>query len=99
MSGFHVNENSEVYYQGIYWNDYELVQRHLNARVSGDESRSWSDRFAAVAGRTFERALVLNCGNGWVERQLVRAGLFTEAVGIDYSEQLLAEASHHAHED
>ena len=99
VSEFHVNENSQVYYQGIYWNDYELVRHHLNARFSGDELQTWSDRFSEITRRKFQRALVLNCGNGWVERELVRTGLFAEAVGIDYSEQLLAEARACARED
>jgi SAM-dependent methyltransferase len=92
MSDLHVNENSDVYYQGGYWNDLEVVRQHLNARVSGDAGQSWTDRFRRATNRTFERALILNCGNGWVERDLVRSGLFREGVGIDYSQQLLDDA-------
>ena len=46
----------------------------------------------AKTQRTFERALILNCGNGWVERELLASGLIREAVGIDYGEELLQEA-------
>jgi SAM-dependent methyltransferase len=92
MSDLHVNENSDVYYQGGYWNDLEVVRHRLNARVSGDPAKTWSDRFRSATNRTFERALILNCGNGWVERDLVRAGFFREGVGIDCSEQLLNDA-------
>ena len=45
-----------------------------------------------MTGRVFQRALILNCGNGWVERVLVEHGLVREAVGIDYSTDLLEEA-------
>ena len=40
-----------------------------------------------MSERTFERALILNCGNGWVERELLASGLILEAVGIDYSDR------------
>ena len=92
MPDHDVNENSGVYYQGRYWNDFDVVVRRINERISGDPTRSWSDHFAATSGRTFDRALILNCGNGWVERDLLSSGLMREAVGIDYSEDLLREA-------
>ena len=45
-----------------------------------------------VARNRSARALILNCGNGWVEREMVSANVMAEAVGIDYSEALLDEA-------
>ncbi len=92
MSGSVVNENSEVYYSGHYWNDLRAVRDLLNRRVSGDPERTWSEHFADRVGRTFKRALILNCGNGHVERGLVEQGLVAEAIGIDYSDDLLVEA-------
>jgi SAM-dependent methyltransferase len=41
---------------------------------------------------------MLNCGNGWVERELINIGLIKEAVGIDYSENLITEARSNAAE-
>jgi SAM-dependent methyltransferase len=92
MPDYDVNENSDVYYRGRYWNDYAAVVRRNNERISGDPALSWHEHFAKVSDRTFERALILNCGNGWVERDLLNSGLILEAVGIDYSEDLLTEA-------
>jgi SAM-dependent methyltransferase len=92
MPEYDVNENSDVYYQGRYWNDYDAVVRMINERISGDPALTWYEHFAKVSNRTFERALMLNCGNGWVERDLLDSGLILEAVGIDYSEELLADA-------
>jgi len=88
-----VNENSDVYYTGTYWNDFEAVRRWINGRISGDPTRRWHEHFADQTGRTFQRALILNCGNGWVERELAESGLIAEGVGIDYSQTLLDEAS------
>ncbi len=89
---FDVNDNSVVYYSGTYWNDYELVRGRINERISDDPAKPWYEHFARFTDRTFKRALILNCGNGWVERLLVESGLVEEAVGTDYSEELLDEA-------
>ena len=56
----------------------------------------WFNDYFARRGRPFERALFLNCGNGWVEREMVADGVVGEAVGIDYSEALLDEARREA---
>ena len=91
--GFAVNANSEVYYTGTYWNDYEVVRRRINRRISGDPTTKWHQHFRNVTGRTFKRALILNCGNGWVERELVEEGLIAEGVGIDYAQDLVDQAA------
>jgi SAM-dependent methyltransferase len=92
MPPLDANENSEVYYQGHYWNDLDCTNRMINHRISGDWVVNWWQHFARRSGRVFARALILNCGNGWVEREMFDGGLVKEAVGIDYSEALLDEA-------
>jgi SAM-dependent methyltransferase len=95
---FEVNENSDVYYAGTYWNDFEVVRDRINERISGDPARTWHQHFGQVTDKTFKRALILNCGNGWVERELIQHGLIAEAVGMDYSQDLLEEATAAARE-
>ena len=95
MSGT-VNADSSVYYQTGYWNDLPPVQRYLNRRATGDPDLSWSEHLAGYHGGAFGKALVLNCGNGWVERELVKAGLVAEAVGVDFSADLLGRAREEA---
>jgi SAM-dependent methyltransferase len=92
-SPFDVNDNSEVYYTGTYWNDFEIVRRRINERLSGEPTRKWHQHFANETRRTFKRALILNCGNGWVERELLEHGLIAEAVGMDYAQPLVEEAT------
>lgn len=87
-----VSKDSDVYYKGHYWNDLDCTNRMINGRISGAETINWWRHFADRSGGVFERALILNCGNGWVERELLDGGLIKEAVGIDYSEKLLDEA-------
>jgi SAM-dependent methyltransferase len=64
----------------------------INQKISGREDVTWWKHFAERTGRTFERALFLNCGNGWVEREMVSSGFVKEAVGVDYSDALLEQA-------
>ncbi len=92
MHPLDVNDNSAVYYDGQYWNNLDCTNRMINRRISGDEAVNWWRHFARQTGKVFERALILNCGNGWVEREMFDGGLIREAVGIDYSEELLSEA-------
>jgi SAM-dependent methyltransferase len=40
----------------------------------------------------FRHALVVNCGNGWVERDLLSKGVVASAVGVDVSGDLLNDA-------
>jgi SAM-dependent methyltransferase len=83
---------SSEYYQGVYWNNYEEVIRYINRRVSGDGEVDPWEWFHNRIGRAFRKALVINCGNGWVERQLVERGIIESAVGVDVMPDLVEEA-------
>jgi SAM-dependent methyltransferase len=80
----------DVYYTGQYWNDDEQVQKYLNLNATGDEAESWF-QYIAEHFRA-DKALILNCGNGWVERNLYDLGVFQNAVGIDVSTSLIQQA-------
>ena len=69
------------------------MRRRINRRISGEPTRKWHEHFANETQRTFKRALILNCGNGWVERELVERRLIAEGVGVDYAQPLLDEAA------
>ena len=64
----------------------------FSERIAGGAPGPWFCDFSRTHPEPFRRALILNCGNGWVEREMVSADVFDEAVGIDYSEALLQEA-------
>ena len=83
------------YYRGRYWNDLGQVVRTLNERATGDPDQSWSDHLRDNYG-PFRHALVLNCGNGWVERDLLAKGVVESAVGVDVSDDLLEQARREA---
>jgi SAM-dependent methyltransferase len=83
----------EVYYQSGYWNDYPSVRAEIDRRVSGDATRDYIAAFAeATHRRRFGRALFINCGNGWVEREFVKRGIIATGVGVDISDELLDQA-------
>ena len=67
-------EDREYYDSISFWNYFAAVYRRLNARATGDPDAFWWQALQRD-GRHFTRGLILNCGNGWVERDLLRAGL------------------------
>ena len=83
------------YYRGRYWNDLDRVVRTLNERATGDPDLTWMEHLRDNYG-PFRHALVLNCGNGWVERDLVAKGVVASAVGVDVSDELLDQARREA---
>lgn len=84
---------SDVYYRKQYWNEHPQICELINRRVSGDSNVDWILHFKKFAGRKFKRALILNCGNGWVERDLYLIhDYFESCVGIDVMENFIEEA-------
>jgi SAM-dependent methyltransferase len=90
---FTVADDSSVYYGGGYWNDLPQVRDYIESRSTGKPDTRWFHHLKQVhGGRPFRKGLFLNCGNGWVERDLLREGICEEAVGIDISADLLDQA-------
>ena len=86
--------DASIYYGTGYWNELIEVTRYINRRVSGDETVDpWLWFHRQLDGRRFERALVLNAGNGWVERDLIDRGVIASAVGLEYLPELVATAT------
>lgn len=88
-----VNANSQVYYGGQYWNDFPRVLEYMCENLTGDRRKWWTQDFQErFCAQSFEHALVLNCGNGWVEREFVDKGMVRKVVAFDYSLDLLCVA-------
>ena len=81
----------EYYTGAIYWNNFEIVQFYINQTISGEKLKNWSQHVRDRHG-CFETALFVNCGNGWVERELFREGLIQNAIGFDISDTLIGAA-------
>ncbi|MGD9703164.1 MAG: class I SAM-dependent methyltransferase [Acidimicrobiia bacterium] len=84
--------SSAVYYTGNYWNNRPEVVQYMNRLATGDPDLAWLLHLRQWRGAPFRRALSLNCGNGWVERQLIEHGVVESALGIDIAEDLLQQS-------
>jgi SAM-dependent methyltransferase len=85
-----VNNNSKVYYTGKYWNDYPECLSLINTRLFG-KNIDWKTNLIDKDLIKFKHALILNCGNGWVERELYDAGIILKATGVEYNKELIDE--------
>ena len=95
----HPVDSSSPYYQHQrYWNALPRVIEQMNRRTSGDPAVDWMKDFRNRRGKPFERALVLNCGSGWVERELVQIGAVKSVIATDISESLVGFARSKARE-
>jgi len=72
-----------------YWNDYPECLSIIHRRLF-DEDIDYK-QFLINKEYNFGRALILNCGNGWVERELYDYGIIKSAIGIEYNEVLIKE--------
>ena len=92
MSEYGKNNNHAVYYTGKYWNDYPECLSIINTRLFGKDI-DWKDYLINQGLKNFEYALILNCGNGWVERELYDCGIIGKATGVEYSLNLVEECN------
>ena len=83
MPELDVNENQGIYYGDGYWNELEPVSRMLSQRISSGDVGAVVPRLFRGHGKPFKRALILNCGNGWVEREMASANLLRRR-WVDY---------------
>jgi SAM-dependent methyltransferase len=85
--------NSEIYYKGSYWNDIPEVLEYICENFTGDKKKWWVEDFKnRYAKKQFGRALFLNCGNGWLEREFIDQKIVERAVAFDVSPKLVSEA-------
>jgi ubiquinone/menaquinone biosynthesis C-methylase UbiE len=87
------NLNSEVYYQGQYWNNIPQVLRYICKKFTGDENKWWiSDFKERYAVKPFQHGLFLNCGDGRWEREFVDRKIVKSVTAFDVSPDLLEKA-------
>jgi SAM-dependent methyltransferase len=81
---------------GLHWTHLHAIHHRINRRVTGDPELSplaWFFReVAAEQALPFQRVLILGCGMGGVERQVVGAGWAREVVAVDLSHRSLEQA-------
>ena len=88
-----VPDNSQIYYHGSYWNEFQPVLEYMCENFTGDKNKWWVQDFKErFCQKPFEHGLVLNCGNGWVEREFIDKGMVERVTAFDYSMDLLRVA-------
>lgn len=82
------------HYQDQYWNNLDLVQQYICKNATGNKDTVWqTDMLTRFKEQIpFKNALVIGCGNGWVERQLYDLGIATHFDAFDISESYLETA-------
>jgi hypothetical protein len=85
------NDDFKYYSNTVYWNDFELVGAHTNKLISGNESINWIKYIKNKYG-SFGNMLIINCGNGWVEREFYKQGIIKAVDGFDCSHELIDQA-------
>lgn len=87
------NFNSEIYYQGQYWNDIPEVQKYISKQLIGDENKWWVEYFKEKYAPTpFQHGLFLNCGDGRWEREFIDRGIIKKATAFDVSPKFIKKA-------
>eukprot|EP00963_Diacronema_lutheri_P004105 scaffold312_cov409-Pavlova_lutheri.AAC.6 len=83
-----------VYYTGKYWNDIPFVRLEVfHRRATGRPDVHWDACPLERRGEAFQKAFILNAGDGWVERSLVDKNILLSGVGIDFVQDFVDDAN------
>jgi len=81
------------HYRDEYWNELPAVISYLCRLATGDGSLWWMDHLKRkYASPPRKRALIVGCGNGWVERDLFDRGIAERFDAFDASQAYLDQA-------
>jgi SAM-dependent methyltransferase len=77
----------------LVWTASPIVKRYLHTLVTGDPNCDWLTWVeAAHLPPRAERALVLGCGSGWLERALAQRGRFRSILACDFAAESVTRA-------
>lgn len=85
------SDGFNYYHQLVTWGSFPEQAQKLNRLVSGDPANNWMAHLKA-RHPTFRHCLSINCGNGWVEREMFRKGIFERVTGTDIMAEHLKAA-------
>ncbi|MDQ2970279.1 MAG: class I SAM-dependent methyltransferase [Acidobacteriota bacterium] len=83
--------------ENLVWTASSTVRRYLHRLVSGDPDCDWLTyvEWKHLPARV-DRALVLGCGSGWLERALSQRGRFERIVACDFAPATVERARQEA---
>jgi SAM-dependent methyltransferase len=86
--------------ESLVWMASPVVRRYLHTLVSGDPNCDWLTWVEHVhLAPKLDRALVLGCGSGWLERALAQRGRFRSIVACDFAADTVSRARRTAQEE
>lgn len=88
---FHANTKVK-----LSWLESKVVENFINKRISGNESQNWVTELKKIHSEPFQRALIVGCGAGQLDRDLIRENLFQVGLGVDIARTSLALAEKNA---
>jgi SAM-dependent methyltransferase len=89
------SDGHNYYHNLVTWLSFDPIRRALNAAITGNPEKTWAD-YVRETYAPFQHCLSLNCGNGWVERDLFAKGIIYSATGTDIGEGALQQAREQA---
>ncbi len=85
--------------ENLVWTTSPIVRRYLHVLVSGNPDCDWLTYLESeLLAPHQERALVIGCGSGWLERALLDRGRFRLVVGCDFAADSVRRARQRAQE-
>lgn len=78
------------------WLESKAVENFINKRIAGSETRNWVSELKKIQHEPFQRALIVGCGAGQLDRDLIRENLFKNGLGIDIARTSLSLAEKNA---
>src|SRR5712692_3597615 len=85
--------------ENLVWTASPVVRRYLHRLASGDPDCDWLTYAEwRHLGPSLDRALVLGCGSGWLERALAERGRFRSIGACDFAADSVARARTRAEE-
>ena len=83
----------------LVWTSSPIVRKYLHKLVSGDPACDWLTWVGAMHLRPrLDRALVIGCGSGWLERAVAGAHRFESIVACDFAADTVTRARRTAEE-
>ena len=79
--------------ENLVWTSSSIVRRYLHELISGSPTCDWVTwvEFKHLAPR-LDRALVVGCGSGWLDRAVAARGRFRSIVACDIAEATIERA-------
>jgi SAM-dependent methyltransferase len=78
------------------WLESPHIVSKVNLRLTGDKNENIYQKFYKSTSKPFTRALIIGCGAGELERDLLKMGLFKSCLGIDISKLSIEKAEQDA---